>query len=161
MSSSRTDPLLRLKRRLVMVTSCCVVAVAACAWWALRVPPPRVIEVPEVGRPESRGTSVPDVAPVNPRAFEVAFWSPPEAPAPPPRPEAPPAPPPMRLQLLGIVHAEDGYTAALYDPEDDRVHIVANGDRISRCEVVRLAADEIELRDGDYTHVLRLREDPS
>lgn len=91
--------------------------------------------------------------------FDVALWNPPPG----PEPAVPPAVvervEPLRLQLLGIVHSAGVLRAALYDPQDDRIHLVADGATIGAVSVVRVAADEVELADGRRTHRLRIRED--
>ena len=96
-------------------------------------------------------------------AFVVRLWNPP------PPPEArnalvagrtAPPPKPLRLQLIGIIDDGRQLRAALYDPETDRLLIVATGDRVKR-HTITITADAVELADGRVTHRLTLRKDRS
>ena len=96
-------------------------------------------------------------------AFVVRLWNPP------PPPEArnalvagqtAPAPKPPRLQLIGIIDDGRQLLAALYDPETDRLLIVATGDRVKQ-HTITITADAVELADGQVTHRLTLRKDRS
>lgn len=94
-------------------------------------------------------------------AFVVRLWNPP--------PEvrdalvdgqtAPPPKPP-RLQLIGIIDDGRQLRAALYDPEADRLLIVATGDRVKQ-HTITITADAVELANGRATHRLTLRKDRS
>ena len=97
-------------------------------------------------------------------AFAVRLWNPP-----PPPPEArnalvagqtAPPPKPLRLQLIGIIDDGRQLRAALYDPETDRLLIVATGDRVKQ-HTITITADAVELADGRVTHRLTLRKDRS
>ena len=95
-------------------------------------------------------------------AFVVRLWNPPppearnrrlaEQTAPPPKP--------LRLQLIGIIDDGRQLRAALYDPETDRLLIVATGDQVKQ-HTITITADAVELADGRVTHRLTLRKDRS
>jgi hypothetical protein len=83
------------------------------------------------------------------------------------------APPPLRLQLIGITRdaPKDGTTAvlraALYDPDSDRLLLVAAGETLTagrgggtplQLKIASLTADTIELSDGTLTRTLTLKE---
>jgi hypothetical protein len=105
----------------------------------------------------------------DPDAFNVALWTPPpvqdvivSAP--------PPPPPPLKLQLLGITRGAgstgDSPTASplracLYDPDTDRVLIVAQGDTLGSFTVRELTAEGVEFVDGTRVERLSLRDTAS
>ena len=159
---STNDPILAWRRRIAATALGGAAAVAACAWWALRGPttapaailpaaPPQ--DPPGVETPEAPGPLAWDAA-----VFDVALWNPPPRP-PPPAPAVAERVEPLRLQLLGIVTTADGLRAALYDPQDDRIHLVSDGGMIGAIGVVRVGDGVVELADGRRTHVLRTREE--
>ena len=93
-------------------------------------------------------------------AFLVRLWNPP-----PPPPGARDAlvagrAAPPRLQLIGIIDDGRQLRAALYDPEADRLLIVATGDHVKQ-HTITITADAVELADGRVTHRLTLRKDRS
>ncbi|MBK7406243.1 MAG: hypothetical protein IPJ41_16965 [Phycisphaerales bacterium] len=97
-------------------------------------------------------------------AFAARIWNPRPAPeAAPPVAAAPKPAPPPRLQLIGIVHdtAENGsplIRAALYDPDTDRLHIVASGERIGAVTITLVDAKGVEIESAGRTSRLALRE---
>lgn len=133
--------------------------------WALR-PLHRApaVEV-ELGAPDGSVPGPGDLAPLDRAAFAAHIWNPP------PRPEAAevssdtreqPAPPP-KLQLIGVAHdtGADGDTvlrAALYDPDTDKLHLVASGERIG---AVRVSVDPegVSLETAGGTARLALRDE--
>lgn len=134
----------------------------ACAVWALgRVQSEAPISGDLLPLPQtSSGDPVQDVngpPELDLDVFDVVLWNPP------PRIEAHPVAAaqvrdPLRLQLLGVVQDGAGLRAALYDPADDQVHLVTDGDSVKRYRVVRVAFEGVELVDGRTTHQLRMRE---
>lgn len=135
---------------------------ALCAWWAVRAErrPPPILEAVSAPLAETPPETPPEAGPqrLDVASFEVALWNPPPKAAP-PAPAVVERAEPLRLQLLGIVHTAEGLRAALYDPEDDRIHLVADGESIGRVAVVRVADQVVELADGRRTHLLRIREE--
>lgn len=134
-----------------------------CAWWAWWPLQP----------PEPRGSFIdlhsPTTTPIDDEdhlfdqgAFVVRLWNPPPPEAPPDARDALVAgrAAPLRLQLIGIINDGRQLRAALYDPETDRLLIVATGDHVKQ-HTITITADAVELADGRVTHRLTLRKDPS
>jgi len=176
--SPLSDPLARLQRRRRRVLGAGgAVAVVAAFWaaWPLVAPQPDgeyFSGVPSLAggaqeNPRAGARSAPGPMPsatLDPEAFRVALWTPPPlkdavVAAPPP-----PPPPPFKLQLLGITG--DGTTASplracLYDPETDRVLLVAQGDTVKPFLIRQLTREYIEFVDGARVERLSLREPSS
>ena len=68
---------------------------------------------------------------------------------------------PLRLQLVGIIDDGQSLRAAVYDPETDRLLILASGERVQKHTVTSITADAIELANGRSSHRLTLREKES
>lgn len=136
-------------------------AILASATFAVWPRTPRKIVVPTLERHASREAkpaSALDLA-----AFRIPIWvaeAPP--PAPPPTPVVPPLPP-LKLQLLAIIGEKqtDGmtrYSAAVYDPDSDRVLVVAAGEKVGPRTVEHVNQDTLTLRDDAGQRVLALKE---
>ncbi len=92
-------------------------------------------------------------------AFRTPLWVADAAPPTAPVQAAPtPPPPPLKLQLLAIIHEGDAYKAALYDPDSDRLLIVAAGERIGTRSVESIDKAKLTLNDGAARRVLALKE---
>jgi len=119
----------------------------------------------ELAAPWSREEGVETVAPLDRAAFAARIWNPPvsqqtaasvattESPAPPPR-----------LQLIGIVHdtGPDGVPllrAALYDPDTDKLHLVASGERVGAVTVAAIDRGGVSLETAGRTSRLALRDE--
>ncbi|MFN0131458.1 MAG: hypothetical protein ACKVW3_02835 [Phycisphaerales bacterium] len=119
----------------------------------------------------------PRIASFDVDAFRAPIWVA-DPPPPIPLPAAPlaPPPPPLRLQLLAIIR-EPGpeastiantteasaaapwtYRATLYDPDTDRLYVVAAGDVVGTRTVERVGADEVRLSDAAGPRTLSLRD---
>jgi len=167
MTPTRQDPVLALRRstRRVMTVGLAVVAcVVAWALWPLAPEPITLATGDRAAAPASPGRLA-----FNADAFKVTLWTP--TPVPPPAPvvaQKPPSPP-LRLQLIGITRdtPTDGgppvLRAAMYDPESDRMLIVAAGEKITTTKasytVASLTADTIELADGETVRKLSLNDE--
>jgi hypothetical protein len=94
---------------------------------------------------------------VDERAYQVALWVPPPAP---PVEKPKQQPPALKLQLLGIHHERDGgrqiLRATLYDPDTDRVLIVADGQKLGVFTVSSVHEKGVDLSDGTQTRTLAL-----
>ncbi len=96
------------------------------------------------------GAPVRDVIDVDPSAFDVALWNPPNPPPPPP-PATPPVRevaqrvPPLNVQLLAIVRSPvDGTLAAmLYDPRTDTLYTIGAGEEILGHTVAAVKDDSV------------------
>lgn len=151
------DPLSHLRRSLGLRAGLAILSSITLATWAL-LPHTRTRPQDAVQPAEDRPTSVvipmiPMIPPLNTEVFAAArLWTPPPviAQAPKPTPPAPPAPPiPLKLQLLGVTRDErDVLHAALYDPDTDRVCLVANGESVGAFKLTSLSATTVELSDG-------------
>lgn len=159
---SAIDPLVTWRRRLFGTLILGSAAVVASLAWALLSPGVEAALAPAVEGPQAESiSSQMAVAPIDVAAFDVQLW---HIPAPPPEPDArlaKSAEVTANLILVGIVHTEGQLRAALYDPEDDRIHFVADGDVVRGVKVVRVTGDRVELVRGPSSEQLRLREDPS
>lgn len=126
---------------------------AALALWAFApLAAPSLPEPFADPAPESRGDArtTPDVA-----AFHAPLWVTPPAP-PPPEPPPPPLPP-LRFQLLAVLHEHGVHTAVLYDPDSDRILIVAEGEELAQGRTVeRVTAANVRIRDASGTRTLAL-----
>jgi len=175
--SPLNDPLslLQRRRRRVLIAGAAV-ALVATFWvvWPLIAPQYDDVYaagVPSAGaareNPGPRARSATDPRPpatLDAEAFQVALWTPPPLKnavvAVPP----PPPPPPFKLQLLGIAGdgtADSPLRACLYDPETDRVLLVAQGDTVKPFLIRRLTRENIEFVDGTRVERLTLREPSS
>ncbi len=98
-------------------------------------------------------------------AFAASIWNPP--PALERTAEQAPTrqhPPPLRLQLIGIARdagpgGDQVLRAALYDPDTDRLHILAEGERVGAVTVIAVEPGVVRLESGGRTAELRLRRD--
>ncbi len=102
--------------------------------------------------------------PLDPSAFTAKLWNPPSPPAEVPEKvtvQRTVPPKPLRLQLVGII--DDGQTlrAAVYDPDTDRLLILASGERVLQHTITSITADAVMLVDGRVSHRLTLRRDGS
>ncbi len=140
----------RVSRRTMFVCSA-IVAVAAA--WALRplAPTAKPAQLEEAPQSVSQG---PARLALDVDAFRAPIWvqAPQLSQAP---PDAAPLPP-LRIQLLAILREGDIYKAALYDPDADRLFIVASGESVAGRTVDRVLADAVALRDGGGGEVLTL-----
>lgn len=95
------------------------------------------------------------------RALAAAMVVPP--PVVPPTPLPPPA---LKFQLLGIskdrADFRDGsstYRAVLYDPDTDRLYVVATGQQVLGHEVTRVSAIDVAIVNGDSIQTFTTRGD--
>ncbi len=126
---------------------------AVLALWAfapLAAPPlPEPFAAPAL---EERGVAQ---AALDLAAFHAPLWVTPPAP-PPPEPPPPPLPP-LRFQLLAVLHEHGVHTAVLYDPDSDRILIVAEGEELAQGRTVeRVTAANVRIRDASGTRTLAL-----
>ncbi len=132
--------------------------------WALVPTHPTVIEAPSL-EVANAAADVPPPAPLDVKAFETPVWTiaaAPQPPAPPPPP--PPAPPPLKLLLIGIIKEAEVYKAVIYDPDTNKLFVVASGQDAAGHTIDRVAADAITIKDGSLVRTLpedgRRRHDP-
>lgn len=166
------DPVHRARVTLLMACVTGVVATGGTAWWALRPHGADAIQVPVIGA-HAPAPAPPAVGALELSAFQTRIWDPPAPPppavvtaSPSPPPPAPPAPaPPLRLQLVAIVNELDGPSpalcAALYDPDQDRLHLVMRGQRIGGRTVSGIGTAFVELTEGVHTRRLELTREAS
>lgn len=114
-------------------------------------PPPHIDETPDA------------LPPLDKEAFAVQLWNPPpeqrvaaaETRSRPPRDVKP-----FRLQLIGIIHEDGTRRAAVYDPDDDRLGIVGEGDEFASRLVTTVTLQSVTFTDGERTHTLELIQPP-
>ena len=96
------------------------------------------------------------------------LWLSPPLPQPPPPPAAAAAPPPFKLQLLAIIKEDAGaeagtsgvtYKAMVYDPDSDKVLVVAGGDTLGGRLIESIDRTALKIRDakGGAPRVLTLK----
>jgi hypothetical protein len=152
-----SDLLQQSRRRTKQAALACGGAVLAGAAWALMPPRTPVIEAP------SAQLAAQDDAPIKPapldvKAFDTPVWTMAAAPLPPPPPAPPPPPPPpLKLQLIGILKEEQDYKAVLYDPDTNKLFVVATGQEAQGHRIDRVAADAITIKDGAVVRTLALK----
>ena len=66
---------------------------------------------------------------------------------------------PLRLQLIAIVRDGEAFKAAVYDPDADRILVVAVGDSIAGRTVEQVRSADVTVRDGTRSRLLSLRTD--
>ena len=163
---SPSDPILRWKQRTRLVLAAGGAAVLLTALWAFW-------PLPELQPPDT-AIPLPDRVPTESdesdsfarKAFAARIWNPPPVSDQETVPIAT-APPPStvtRLQLIGIVHDDDGSgevvaRAAIYDPETDTLHIVASGETIGLIAIAGVDDSGVDLASPGRTTRLVLRRD--
>ena len=164
---SSTDPIRALSRRIYLTWLAAIPVVALCAVWAF-LPAGVAVQTPSIVETTTRSEQSPVVQPslaLDGRAFAARIWDAPSAPSAPAAPKAvaarAPKRPAFKLELIAIMNDGDERQAALYDPETDRLYIVANGDTVNQHTVTAINADAIELSDGTSTNRLTLKESKS
>lgn len=141
-------------------------AIVMCAWWAAlpleHHPAGTAITVnqPSPGLIEKSPNTSDTIDLV---AFAARLWNPvaPQETAQKREPKSAKRQELIRLQLIGIINDGGQLKAALYDPDTDRLLIVASGDRIRDHTVTAISAEDVELSDGRSTTRLTLIEDRS
>lgn len=163
-----TDPILALQRstrRWAVVAGVAMLGAWAWALWPIAQTPLTLATTDKASSPAK-----PTAVAFNPDAFDVRLWTPPPAPPATPIVAQKPAPPPIKLQLIGISReaAEPGkdavLRAALYDPDADKLLIVAAGETLTPgsgrpLTVASLTAEAVELSDGETTRKLSLNDE--
>ncbi|MCI0353304.1 MAG: hypothetical protein L0Z53_28120 [Acidobacteriales bacterium] len=137
-----------------------LIAVTACAVWALApLPVPSSNPLQISGEQPSLPSTPVDSTTIDSEAFARArLWNPKQLPQPAPmQAQAQP----LRLQLIGIIHAEGRLQAALYDPDADRLLIVSSGQTIKGHQVTKITAKTVELSSGQSKLELHLKETTS
>lgn len=165
------DPLARIRRQMRCTLAAGVpatIAALAWAWW-----PSEDVRGSRAMPPDQRNsTHAEDAAEpgqqldidVDQDSYAVRLWTPDPVPvaavtAPPPRTPPPPPPRPrIGLQLLGIhsTGADGELRATLYDPQTDRLLIVATGERVGLFEVDAVTASGVGLRDEQGVRTLAI-----
>jgi hypothetical protein len=140
-------------------SAACLSAVALAAWWAFAPLHARDISVPELNEADSEPGAI-RLAALDLDAFRIPLWvAPPAPPEPEPEPPTPAPPPPLRMQLVAVVGGPDGYSAVLYDPDADRLVVVAAGESLAEGRVVEgVTASGVSIRDDHGVRTLALRE---
>ncbi len=136
----------------VLVSGMVVIAAAFAVWpmHAVKVETPRI----ELPQPESKQLAALDL-----KAFRAPIWV--AEPAPPPPPaltQPPPTPPPLKLQLLAILNEKGVYKAAVYDPDGDRIIVVAAGEKIGTRTADSITRTSLVLKDETGLRTLALKE---
>lgn len=151
--SSTNDPIRFVRRRALATWLTGGAALVPVAYWALRPLPKASAPVPALPTLSAESSPAEEQR-IDPSVFAVTLWSPrPPAPTTPPAVRADPSPapaPPLKLQLIGIV-AEPAiseseppqFRAALYDPETDRLYLVAPGEHVGIHRIGEITAHSV------------------
>ena len=165
-----SNPLASLRRRQWMLWCLAAPMFVAAAWWAL-APLGTTLDDdgPQLALDDSKATPGGEAGDLpghstDPNTFAINLWAPTPPPPPPTAQAATATPPqPLNIQLIGIItDAQDGRAiqkAALYDADEDRLLIVADGERVRDHLVRVLAGGVVELSDGRSSRRLMLRPD--
>jgi len=127
-----------------------VMIVGAWAFWPLA--PLAGEAIPAVSGP----LSPPKPKPLNLAAFGAPLWV---VPPPPPTPVVPAPPTPLKVQLIAIVSDQAGRAALLYDPEQDKLVTVHEGDPIQGRTIERITSAHVRIRDKASAQTLALGSD--
>jgi hypothetical protein len=128
-------------------------AAAAFAVWPVRQ---AKVQTPAIERAELRTKQI---VGVDLAAFRVPIWvAEPLPPPPSPPAPAPAPPPPLKLQLLAIISEAEGYKAAVYDPDRDRILVVSAGEKLGIRTVEHVDKATMTIRDDTGKRVLALKE---
>jgi len=148
----------RIDRLTALTLGAGAIAVGLATLWAAR--PALDVQLPAVPSrptPEAAQASADAVVPSRLPGFANRL-----SPAPPERATASlkvepiESPIAQRVELLGIARDGDTLVAALYDPADDRVHLVRDGESIAGVDVRRVEANRVLLAKGDRVRTLSL-----
>lgn len=163
MRSRGPNPILEARTRLAAAFGAGGLILAGSVWWAWSFPRERRERLPVITERPAKTEDVTQAA-LDLQAFQARLWAPPPAPAPVPVVVAPPPPPPpmppLRLQLVAIVQdaAIDPprLSAALYDPDADRILMVQTGQQIGPRTISGIGTAFVELFDGSRVRRLEL-----
>jgi hypothetical protein len=130
------------------------VMLAGAGWWALAPAsiPASAPEAPNAPAPQE----TPALTALDAETFRAPLWVAPPAPA---AAAVQAAPPPLKLQLLAIVRETESFKAMLYDPDTDKLLVVAEGEQVGGRRVERVTASGVQIRDGSGLRTLALRSD--
>ncbi len=136
----------------VLVSGTVAIAAAFAVWPVHRV----VVEAPRIELPQAEFKQL---AALDLKAFRAPIWVAESAPTPPPAPtQPPPPPPPLKLQLLAILNEKGVYKAAVYDPDGDRIIVVAAGEKIGSRTADSITRTSLVLKDETGLRTLALKE---
>ena len=162
--SYQSDPIRIWHKRLITLIIVGAVFLVPVYIWALRpltnqIDPASLQTQLNAPSPQAENTN-PTQPIIDPQVFALNLWPPPthieETIQPKPKRKVQ-----ITLQLIGIIKESDGlYSAALYDPKTDRMHIVTSGEQINNLTVSHISANAIEFDDGQDTHTLYLTPTP-
>jgi hypothetical protein len=151
------DILQRSRRSTLRTAFLCGGVVFTALGWALWRPSMPRVEAPSL-QLAGQGDEPTSLPPLDANAFNTPVWTIAAAPRPPALPSpAPPPPAPLKLQLIGILREDGEYKAVLYDPDINRLFVVATGEEAEGHKIDRVAADAISIRDGALIRTLALK----
>lgn len=149
----------RINRLTALTLGAGAIAVAVAAVWAAR--PSLELDLPPVPSVAASTADQPTTAEV-PAPSRLPGFTNRLSPAPPEvaqatlKAEPIESPIAQRVELLGIARDGDTLVAALYDPVDDRVHLVRDGESIAGVDVRKIEAHRVLLAKGDRVRTLSL-----
>ena len=153
------DPLDALRRRTqrgIIVCGGLVLLAAAFCFWPVSIEPLQAPSQPAAD--QAAIAARPNLPPLDIAPFDAPVWLAPPAPPPVEVAAKPtPPPPPLRLELLGIVRENDAYKAVVYDPDTDKVTVLASGDTLAGRTVGNITAVTVAIRDGAGIRTLTLK----
>ena len=155
------DVLRRLQRRQRWLLAIATPMLAGLTTWAFMPLHAVIPDAPALQVRQSTDQRTQNSAPeIEPEVFAVTLWNPPPPPTAAVEVAVQPPPKPLNIQLIGIITEGDIAKAALYDADNDRLLIIADGDQL-RGHVVHIQGEGtegiVELKDGQTTRRLALR----
>lgn len=166
MTTPPPAPIRRLRTQARATAAVSVIALTACAWWALS--PLEYEPISSITLREPAPETADDaLQPLNLAAFNAVIWrSPPTSVA--NQLKNKPTPPPalrLNVQLVAITSdtsaADIGVTrrAAVYDPDKNRLLLLAEGDTVGRFTLTAIDAGSVTFTSGAHVATLKLRSD--
>ncbi len=154
------DPIRKMKRlRTTTLISGVAVLFVSGIWSLQRIPDPTSLVLrlspAHAAEPDRSDNSAQRSTEINQDAFLAVLW---HDPSPvveqEPRSQEALAPEPLHVQLVAIIEDNGRHQAALYDEREDRIIVVADGERL-RDHDVHVTAGAVEfIRDGRSQHLL-------
>ncbi len=139
------------------------------AIWALRAPPSpsevatEVATLTRLTTPKAdESLHADDEAPLDADVFTVKLWNPPQTAINESQltSQSTNRREPLRLELIGIIQEHGVRKAALYDPDTDRLRIVAGGEKLNEYTIGTVTRSAVTLDDGLSKQTIELRDPP-
>lgn len=146
----------------VIIALCAILATGAWSLWPLGALRAASSALAAIDGSENAASNTGPTTSTNPSldttAFRTPIWVVPPPPPPPPTPPAPPPPPPpLKLQLIAIRNEEGRLVAIVFDPDQNKLLSLVDGETIAGRTVERVTPLAVELRGFGATQALSLK----